>query len=342
MQHALGLVLLLLAMLTPAAAAASAMPVEMPAPPLPGVLFTGPVVLEDVHVEVRCRRTHLMNDSSSCEVWATATVHALEPAEVTLPDAGAQATIGGVPTIGTRTLATDARVEIGLTFERALTVAEHDADSPWIITGNRARHIFLGETTSTRRSGDMASGVLFDGAQLRVEGPIDVDASGADVVSVHVSAIEVDGRAAVVVERPSLDLSIESPGGPNPFVQHGGPYLAAGIWGPLEGEGRFGMRAGYELALVDHLILGFAFETDFDAIAESVLVEIASPELAIIIPSFSAGVGAVFRQLGNRDADAALRLHLGYQIFAIGAFVDFDYWPAISDWTICAGGRLSF
>mgnify|MGYP001598565147 CR=1 FL=1 len=160
---------------------------------------------------------------------------------------------------------------------------------------------------------------------------------------VSVGAEPVLGIADVVAPRPSLALGVSGGGSDDSIVQHGGPYLAMGLRGTTapDDEGRFALRVGYELALVEHVIGSIAFETDFDSILESVLVEIASPELAILIPSFAAGVGLALRQLGQRDADAALRLHIGANVLSAGVAVDLDYWPAIADWTLTAVARVS-
>lgn len=336
--------LLTLALAAPPAAGASAAPVRAPAPPLPGVEVSGPAVLEEVCIEIDCAGTDLVLASARCRVRARAIVGALEPVELRLPrPEAAQVLVDGAPATGTRPLDPGSRAHVELSFERALAVTERDADAPWVVTANRARHVFLGESTSLRREGESASGTLFDGVMLTVRGPIRVDARGSGAVQVVVGAEDVAGVAEITAPRPTLAIAIEAAPAVDPVVQHGGPYLALGVWGALDAEEPpFLFRVGYELALVDHVILGVAFETDFDSIAESVLVEIASPEILVIFPSVSAGVGAVARQLGQREADAALRLHVGYQLFAVGATLDFDYWPATGGWTIAGAGRLSF
>jgi len=67
---------------------------------------------------------------------------------------------------------------------------------------------------------------------------------------------------------------------------------------------------------------------------------VASPFL-ILLPSASAGVGFVARQLGPRDADAAFRVRLGVGVWVVGVSADFDYWPAIGEWTASLRARVS-
>jgi len=137
--------------------------------------------------------------------------------------------------------------------------------------------------------------------------------------------------------------AIPEPEGEPSVIQHGGPVLALGTRLDLsdEDDRRFLFRGAYELAVASYFIGSVSFESDFDSIYESVVIEAASPELLIVLPSLSAGVGFVARQLGNRDADAGLRLRTGINFIAVGVTMDFDYWPTIGDWTAVIAGRIS-
>lgn len=127
-------------------------------------------------------------------------------------------------------------------------------------------------------------------------------------------------------------------------VTSGGPVLGLGGWVGFSGPAtdvRFALRAGYELAIYDYALAAVAFETDFDSIAESVVFGVASPMIWFLLPSVTAGVGVVARQLGPREADAALRLRVGASYPIVGVTLDFDYWPAIGEWRGAFYGRVS-
>jgi hypothetical protein len=335
-----------LSLALPSVALAAASP-PPPAPvPLPGLVVTGPAVAEDVHVDVRCAGTSLTDASSLCRVVVHARLHAgSERVEVRIDDVAGSATttIDGDAAGAFFALVPDQSVSIELAYQRDLSISTHDADAPWILPAPRARHLVLGESTSTHRSGDAASGELFGGQDVAIVGPIHVQADVA-AVSVRIGSDAVtSGTRDVVDARGTIALAIDPGPDPDRVVQNGGPWLGAGVWAPLEGSdgGRFAMRVGYEIGIVDWIVASIDLETDFDSIAQSVLVEVATPELAILVPSISVGIGAVVRELGNRNADAALRVALGYQFACVGAYIDFDYWPSIDGWTLQAGGRLS-
>ena len=82
-------------------------------------------------------------------------------------------------------------------------------------------------------------------------------------------------------------------------------------------------------------------ETDLDSLYESLLVEFSLPGLIFAVPGLGVGVGAVARQLGDRDADAALRVRVSAQWFAVGLVADFDYWPVLGRWTGVVRARVS-
>lgn len=297
--------------------------------PMPGVLVTGTAVADDVRVVVRCAVDEIGPRTARCVVVAEARLRAVDAVELSLPDdEGAVVEVDGAAAQGPVTLAPGEIALVTLRFERTLAESVRDTDAPWIFTPVRTRHMLLGESTSTRHEGDGAYGEPFVGSRLEVAGTPVLDAEGD---------VQVDLAAPL-----SLTLGLAARESSDAIVLHGGPYVGGGIWGPIDDDqSRGALRVGYELGITDWMILGVALETDFDSLAESIVLEIASPELMIILPSLSAGIGVVVRELGPRDADAALRIALGYQIFAAGAYASFDYWPAIGDWTLAAGFRLS-
>lgn len=311
------------------------MPEPVVEPPRPGLLVVGTAVLERAHVSVDCSHDPVAR-SARCVVVATGTLRAVTDVELLPPGPEAELalTLEGAPLEAPRTLAAGTIVAIETRASRALAITEREDDAPWVLLPNRARHLLLGESTALHRDDGYADAALFEGNALEIAGEVTLDTTHASQVEASRSE-QATGLA--------VGLVLPAPAEADPIVQNGGPYVGGGFWGPISGEGGRGeLRVGYELSIVDWVIVGVGFETDFDSIAETLLVELATPELAIIIPSLSLGIGAVFRQLGPREPDAALRLALGYQYAAIGAYVSFDYWPTIADWTMTAGGRLSF
>lgn len=328
-------VLLVLSAATPVRASAAAMAEPVVEPPRPGLLVVGTAVLERAHVSVDCSHDPVAR-RARCRVVATGTLRAVSEIELLPPGPEAELalTMDGAPLEAPLTLAAGTVVAVEALASRELAITEREDDVPWILLPNRARHLLLGESTSLHREDGYADAALFEGNALEIAGEVTLDAAHASRVEASRSE-QATGLA--------VGLVLPAPPDADPILQSGGPYVGGGFWGPISGEGGRGeLRVGYELSIVDWVIVGVGFETDFDSIAETLLVELATPEIAIIIPSLSVGVGAVFRQLGPREPDAALRLALGYQYSALGAYVSFDYWPTIADWTMAAGGRLSF
>ena len=101
------------------------------------------------------------------------------------------------------------------------------------------------------------------------------------------------------------------------------------------------LRVAYEAGLGPWVFVSASFETDFDSILQSAVIDVATPQVLIFLPSLRAGTGVVARQLGPRDADVGVRLRLGASMFAAGGDVDFDYWPAIDEWTMTGALRIS-
>lgn len=132
-------------------------------------------------------------------------------------------------------------------------------------------------------------------------------------------------------------------GPPSIPLANGGPALT--LTGRFDAARAYaGVRTilsvGYEVGLFDYLIVSAWFETDFEEISEAVIVEGALPSIIYAIPGLSFGVGAVARQLGQRDVDAAFRMRIGLHWYYVGFVGDFDYWPAIPGWTATLGMRL--
>ena len=132
------------------------------------------------------------------------------------------------------------------------------------------------------------------------------------------------------------------------FVRAGGPVLAYGVrysdvfTSGLEGlKDRGLVRGAWELGLGERGFVSAAIETDFDSVFESIVFDVATPDLMLTVPSLRVGGGLVARELGPRDADLGLRMRVGASVMLVGADLDLDYWPAIDDATLTSTLRVS-
>ncbi|MCB9593126.1 MAG: hypothetical protein H6719_10370 [Sandaracinaceae bacterium] len=362
MRH-LALALTLLAV--PAPCAASASPGPPPDERLAGLEVIGEAVVRDLALQVHCDATNLIDDTARCALRARFSLEAIgevsihagpraprPDGETSLRAMGQLVRVGEVRVDGEvlgeepRGLEPGARVEVEIEADRELgRGVEYVGEAPWIVMPMVGRHPLFGQSEGMRRGGDGIGGVLVDGARVRFEGELGVEVEAPGFLHVRVAGHEVDGSRTLDASRPTLSLGIEARPDADPVVQLGGPVVALGATGPFPGspddEPRFHLSVGYELGLFEWVLVSAAFETDFDSIAEALVVEAATPQLMVIVPSISGGVGVVARQLGDRDADAALRLRAGVHLFGVGVRADYDYWPTTGDWTVTIAARIS-
>lgn len=144
------------------------------------------------------------------------------------------------------------------------------------------------------------------------------------------------GQATLRERRLTVVLALPAPANAGGTFHPGGPVI--GIGGRDE---RVLLRAAYEASLGSHVFLSLSFETDLDSIFQAAVVDVASPQFLIFLPSLRAGGGVVARQLGPRDPDVGARLRLGGNLFAAGVDLDLDYWPSLDDWSVAVAGRIS-
>lgn len=326
----------LLGLLAPTGVGASAGP-PPPAPRPAGPVVFGEARVRDVQFAVRCEGAA---PPLACTLHATFSLVAVgevrvEPSHAD-PTVGASLLVDDAP-LGPdgRTVAagTTARVELAEPF----TLSVHDTwrESFWEIAPMLARHPLLGESEAIEHRCDPFLAALVIGTRVTVEGTVHVDASAAGRARVAVDGQTVTGVLDVSTRSPSVDVSLYVPS-TVPLLRRGGPLLAVGVRYDLSlpsDQGRVLLRGGYEVGFTEWGFASLSFETDFASIMESVVVEAATPELLLFVPSLSAGVGIVARQLGGRDADAALRCRLGVGFPGIGVTGDLDYWPAVGSWT---------
>lgn len=307
--------------------------------PWPGLEVTGPARVRDASIVVACSEGGLA--PVACEVRARF---------VLVSDVGATAVVRGEPTdlrvdgapSTAFTVEPGVPVQIELAVGRELSVDEEPVDS-YVMSPLWMRHVLLGETDSFRHQGQSVSGALVWGDELLVEGAVAIEAHDTGEVAVSLDGRPIVGSDALEVRFVDVALQRQVDVTPPGLLRNGGPTLGLGGRFDLfrDDEGRFLLRAGYEVALTEYFFMGLEVETDFESLMESLTLEAASPSLLVIFPGVFGGVGVVARQLGNRDADAALRLRAGVQFPVVSFVGDFDYWPTIGDWTGSMVVRLS-
>ncbi len=342
----------------PLSASAYAVPMERTGPPSASVRVVGAVEVRDVRVTVRCVPEGVLERGADCTVTGRYDVVATGAATVTaasLP--GEEVRFDDGVGVVSRTLAAGDRTRVVVTARRRVETGTRLPGAPWVYSPMAVRHGIFGQTTAFAYRGGYGAVVLFSGAGVTVVGGVALDADGGRRVEVSadesMAAASVNGREyeaertaeerGPMERRVTVGMSIAARTQPEGPLRNGGPVLAAGSRMSLSGEGveRFVLRGSWEASLWEYAFVAAAVETDFESVFESVVVDVANPALAIIVPSFRAGVGAVARQLGPRPADFAMRLRVGGNFFPLGSDVDFDYWPSIGGWTLSVTGRFS-
>ncbi|HEY3817952.1 MAG TPA: hypothetical protein VGL81_12315 [Polyangiaceae bacterium] len=140
---------------------------------------------------------------------------------------------------------------------------------------------------------------------------------------VGVEGGEKVARATVQARDASvLRFAVMQPG--NTFL-NGGPFIAAGgRIGPAELRTRLGYEIGYGRAL----IYSAAAETSFHGRTTLVpLVEAATPDIAIIIPSLGLGVGVPVQLRSGAPTLVGARAQLTVSFPIVSLVVPFDWFP---------------
>jgi hypothetical protein len=226
--------------------------------------------------------------------------------------------------------------------QRAVVVARHE--DWWETPGQRLlfpalelRHFVFGEPWRFHRQHRSTTILPVCGRALEMDGAARVDVRGFPGMRVHVNRARVDTWPHVTDRLPRIELSrTHEP----ESLANGGPAVLLG--GRMSTDGLasdFVLGVGYEVGLVEHLILSVWFETDIDSISEALVLEVASPAL-FILPAVSAGVGVVATQLGPRGADGGLRLKASLFSFLLSFAATFDYYFASGGWNITLGGQI--
>lgn len=322
-------------------------PVE---PPHGEVMIEGDVIVTEGDVHVRCGTFDFIGVAADCRVTARLTLRASAPSRVVISgalDDEELVLLDGSTPDEARWLAPGRDHELFVRFDRSLSASPDVEESPYVVSASFARHPLLGEHRAMGTASDTSTIVLARGA--RFVGVLHVDARGRGSVEVEVGERGVEGRVDQVATEGAIEslaaigLSLSrdrTHAGP---VANGGLFAVIGLAIALaDGAERGAYALGYEWILEDAYFFSLALETDGASLREAFVVEIASPAPLYIVPSFSAGLGVVARQLGARPADAALRMRLSAQlpVFA-GVVCDLDYWPSIGELTLSVGGRIS-
>jgi len=137
---------------------------------------------------------------------------------------------------------------------------------------------------------------------------------------------------------PAVRLSFVIPGR---VILNGGPFVGAGgAFGDAHG---LRLRAGYEVAGPAWLLYSLAAETNArDRFSGALMVEAATPSLALIIPAAALGLGPVVEHRPGQTATGA-RLQAALSWLVVTALLHVDLFPGQAEparWTLL--GQLSF
>jgi hypothetical protein len=324
--------------------ARAASPAPEPPPGFPSIASEHPLVVEAGRLHVRCGAFDFIGVIASCRVTASLRVRVehddvlvvrAEPTDVVLLD--------GRPLTSTQFVRAGSVLDLHMQGERPLEVSPDAEESPYVLSAAFTRHPVAGEH---REMGTASTGTdLSFLAHARLEGVIELDVRDRGVVSVHAGerAIASTAELRAPDALAGLHLSLTRDRTHERPLANGGPYAILGSRLALSDEPEQLVAAlGYEVILENAFFASLSIGTDGASLFEALVVEIAAPDPLYILGSFGAGVGAVFRQLGAREADAALRLRLSWQLpMLFGVVADLDWWPSIEEATLTVGARLS-
>lgn len=300
-----------------------------------GVLIEGDVIARDVRVQLECGRRP---GAVECHVELRF--------ELEAADADGRFTASGLDDLrvsfdgreGDSWDRVDASLPAGRRVRVEARYSLNRGDSwPVLVPALGLRHPALGETWRFYGARDRVRVEMPRGEGLRVEGDVSYEGSGLGGLAVSVGDDWV--RSWPHDASSWADVEVELRHEAEPFA-NGGPVVLFG--GRLLTDAPGGaplLGLGYEVGLVEHLVLSLWFQTDFESIAQALVVEVVSPGI-FILPSFGAGVGLVLTELGPRGVDAAMRLRLSLSSWSLGFVADFDYYPSAGSWSIGLAGRI--
>lgn len=320
-------------------------PARAPAPTT-SLTIEGEIVVIEGDVHVSCGSFDFIGVYASCRVRGRLRMRASTDVRIRLDgalDASESFLLEGQPLAGTHAIARGSERELYVDLERSMDASPDAEESPYVLSAAFTRHPLLAEHRSMGTASDGAHIDLLPGARL--EGVLRLDARSRGVVRVELGDREVHGldRATGPGLLPTLSLHLSRDRTHEGPIANGGLHVLVGASSVLDGgDGSLVVAGGYEWILESAYFVSLTVGVVGDALTEAFVVEIASPAPLYIVPSFGAGVGVVARQLGDRAADAALRLRLSAQAVMFGGVVcDLDYWPSIGGFTLTIAGRIS-
>jgi len=313
----------------------------------------GVVEVSDVHVDTRCTARAWWTVRADCTVDARYTLTARTAATLrTRPGSLDRVRVDDQPgTVWNVPEGDHVRVAVSSTLRLERT--RHVRGAPWSYAPMIVRHPLFGDSQDITWRGGRGAVVLVGGPSVYVvtesvrEGPETSHVTVALVADSTPRPVGADhegprSTGARLDQTLTVWLTLRAPAPSRHAFRRGGPVLGLGT--RLDGSDapdRPLLRLGYEASLYEYAFVSTSVETDLDSLYESLVVDLASRNVAILVPSFRVGVGMVARQLGPRPADFALRLRVGASLLIpLGGDVDFDYWPATQSWTVSLVGRL--
>jgi hypothetical protein len=250
--------------------------------------------------------------------------------------------LGGRPFTGTLALAPGMSRTLVIRATRDLHGA-FDSNDYLVFSAPVTRHPLLSESHAFAYSNDAWNVALLRG-DFAVTGPVRLDARNTTGLEVKLGERRVNDVCTLPLGREPIALSVAL----RRDRDHEGPLANGGLallgatrenLDREEGE-RALVAVEYAVVLHDFVFASASIATDFDSVFESLVLEVATPDLIFLIPSLSAGLGVVVRELGDRTADAALRARFIATWPMLGMQIDLDYWPDLGQWTSTVGLRV--
>ena len=371
MRLAPHLVLFALALMSPAIVQASAAPppVVHARDPMPTIAVEGDLQVTRGEITVSCGLVEFVDAWATCSIEATLRLSTdggarltREPLAMEPPPEAVEAAsemrehvavivdahpddvvlLGGRPFTGTLALGPGMSRTLVIRATRELHGA-FDSNDYLVFSAPVTRHPLLSESHAFAYSND-AWGVELLRGDFAVTGPVRLDARNTTGLEVKLGERRVNDVCTLPLGREPIALSValhrdRDHEGP---VANGGLALLGATRENLdreEGE-RALVAVEYAVVLHDFVFASASIATDFDSVFESLVLEVATPDLIFLIPSLSAGLGVVVRELDDRNADAALRARFIATWPMLGLQIDLDYWPDLGQWTSTLGLRV--
>lgn len=356
--HTLGLAAAVLllpgAVLSPstvlAVTAIGAVRVEGPAPAAP---TDARLLREDVHLEcppdsppVRCSLVATLTlanptDTELSVKLAFSTAYAVGEVRGALVQDSKPSTVERRTGGATVTIPPNAQTTVELRV--AMNLWDRDHSTPLILPALRSRHLLLGDEPYWHQR--LSNIIYAPGAWSEAEVPVAYSRDFADgwegewadfdrpgTAETAATAAEGGGVPVPFPARPAAYVHPVRQGG---AVFNGGPFVAVGA----SFERGFRLRVGYDVGFFNpYLLASLSAETGFDDLVIAALFEVASPQVAYLLPTLSLGVGLPIRVTPVAEVGFRVELSLGL----IVAFVaTFDHYPGDNRTEVALFGRVS-